>query len=331
MLFSVIIPVYNRPQEVEELLDSLTQQTQKNFELVIVEDGSSEDCRSVVDRYTDQLDIRYFYKDNSGPGDSRNFGMAKAKGDYLLFFDSDCLIPPHYFETVESFLQQHPLDAYGGPDTAHESFSNTQKAINYAMTSVITTGGVRGKENKLDNYQPRSFNMGVSREVYEAVGGYGDIHPGEDPDLSYRIMQAGFSIGLIADAYVYHKRRIDFSKFSKQVYKFGVVRNVLMKWHPRSWKVVYFFPTAFLLGSIALLLLALLWHVVFLLPLLALLLIIAVDALVKTGNLTITLMAIPATFIQLYNYGWGFLKGFWLIHVLKKPEREALPGFFFKR
>lgn len=331
MLFSVIIPVYNRPQEVEELLDSLSKQTQRNFELVIVEDGSTDDCKAVVERYASQLDIRYFYKDNSGPGDSRNFGMAKAKGDYLLFFDSDCLIPPHYFETVEAFLQKYPLDAYGGPDTAHESFTDTQKAINYAMTSVITTGGVRGKENKLDNYQPRSFNMGISRKVYETVGGFGDIHPGEDPDLSYRIMNAGFSIGLIADAYVYHKRRIDFSKFSKQVYKFGVVRNVLMKWHPRSWKMVYFFPTAFLLGSIGLILLALLWEAIFILPLLALLLIISVDALLKTGNLKITLMAIPATFIQLYNYGWGFLKGFWLIHVLKRPERKALPGFFFQR
>lgn len=331
MLFSVIIPVYNRPQEVEELLDSLTKQTRKNFELIIVEDGSSDDCKAVVERFTTQLTIHYFFKANSGPGDSRNFGMAKAQGDYLLFFDSDCLIPPHYFETVTTFLANNPLDAYGGPDTAHASFTKTQKAINYAMTSIITTGGVRGKENQLDNYQPRSFNMGISRKVYETVGGYGDIHPGEDPDLSYRIMQAGFSIGLIADAYVYHKRRIDFSKFSKQVYKFGVVRNVLMKWHPRSWKLVYFLPAAFLLGSIALIVLGLLWHVVFLFPLAALVLLIFVDALIRIGDVSIALMAIPATFIQLYNYGWGFLKGFWLIHVLRKPEREALPGFFFQR
>lgn len=331
MLFSVIIPVYNRPQEVEELLDSLTKQTRKNFELIIVEDGSSDDCKAVVEHYAAQLTIHYFYKENSGPGDSRNYGMAKAQGDYLLFFDSDCLIPPHYFETVTTFLATNPLDAYGGPDTAHDSFTKTQKAINYAMTSIITTGGVRGKENKLDNYQPRSFNMGISRKVYETVGGYGDIHPGEDPDLSYRIMQAGFSIGLIADAYVYHKRRIDFGKFSKQVYKFGVVRNVLMKWHPRSWKLVYFLPAAFLLGSIALVVLSILWHVIFLLPLVALLLLILVDALIRTRDVSIALMAVPATFIQLYNYGWGFLKGFWLIHVLRKPEREALPGFFFQR
>lgn len=331
MRYSVIIPVFNRPQEVDELLSSLQAQTLKNFEVIIVEDGSTEDCRAVIEKYRDHLTIRYFFKENSGPGDSRNFGMAQAKGDYLLFFDSDCLIPAHYFETVENFLQQHPLDAFGGPDTAHPSFTKTQKAINYAMTSIITTGGVRGRENQLDNYQPRSFNMGISREVYAAVGGFGDIHPGEDPDLSYRIMDAGFSIGLIAGAYVYHKRRIDFKKFSKQVYKFGVVRNVLMKWHPRSWKVVYFLPALFLLGSIGLILLALLWSPLFLIPFLALLVVLATDALLRTRDLVITLMAIPATFIQLYNYGFGFLKGFWLIHVRQRPERQALPGFFFKK
>jgi glycosyltransferase involved in cell wall biosynthesis len=211
--YSVIVPVYNRPVEVEELLDSLAKQTWNQFDILIVEDGSTEDCRAICDKYSDRLDINYYFKENSGPGSSRNFGMEKATGEYMIFFDSDCLIPTQYFEEVEKFISQNKLDCWGGPDDAHPSFTIIQKAINYSMTSVITTGGVRGKENKLDKFQPRSFNMGISQKVYKAVGGFGDIHPGEDPDLSYRIMDAGFTTGLIPRAHVFHKRRIDFQKF----------------------------------------------------------------------------------------------------------------------
>ena len=329
--YSIIVPVYNRPDEMEDLLESLAVQTVHNFELLVVEDGSSVPCKEVCDAYAEKFPITYFFKSNSGPGDSRNFGMGKAKGEYLLFFDSDCVIPPDYFEKVEAHLQKRPLDAYGGPDSADESFTDVQKAINYAMTSIFTTGGVRGKENKLDQFQPRSFNMGVRKEVYERVGGFGDIHPGEDPDWSYRIMNAGFRVGLIPEAFVYHKRRIDFSKFIKQVYKFGVVRVILMKWFPDKTKLTYFFPTAFLLGSVGLLLLGGLVSKLFWLPFTFLKILLFVDAFRLNKSLKIAVLAVLASFIQLYAYGWGFLKSFWRIKVLRIEERKAFPGFFFKK
>ncbi|RXQ89067.1 glycosyltransferase [Ancylomarina salipaludis] len=329
--YSVIIPIYNRPNEAEELLASLARQTYKNFDILMIEDGSTNDCSAIVKSYANDLDIKYHFKPNSGPGDSRNVGMSMATGDYLIFFDSDCIIPPQYFEEVEKHLAKTPLDAFGGPDSAHESFSKVQKAINYAMTSIITTGGIRGKKNKLDQYQPRSFNMGISREVYKKVGGYTDVTPGEDPDLSYRIMNAGFRVGLIEKAYVYHKRRIDFSKFIKQVYKFGVMRPVLVKWYPDKFKLTYTFPSLFLLFSLFLLGLAVLINPLFLMPLAFIAGILFIESLIKTKSLSISLLAILASFIQLYAYGYGFLKSAILILILKKEERIVFDSFFFDK
>ncbi|MEM9836281.1 MAG: glycosyltransferase [Bacteroidota bacterium] len=329
--YSIVIPVYNRPVEVEELLESLLEQTYDNFEVIIVEDGSSDPCLEVVKRYREQLDIQYFFKENTGPGDSRNFGMNKATGDYIVLFDSDCLIPEQYFREVEKGLNVRQLDAYGGPDAAHESFTIVQKAINYAMTSFITTGGIRGKEKNLDHFTPRSFNMGVSKAVYDKVGGFSDVHPGEDPDWSYRIMDEGFKTGLLPKAFVYHKRRIDFKKFRLQVYKFGVVRNILMLWHPTRFKPVFLLPTLFLLGSISLLILAFVHSVWWLFPLGLLAGLLFADALVQTGELAIALRAVPASFMQLYGYGWGFLRGYLKIHLQGIPPREAFPKMFFNQ
>lgn len=329
--YSIIIPVYNRPIEVEELLDSLLEQDYDNFELIIVEDGSTEPSLEVIKRYQDRLNIQYFFKENTGPGDSRNYGMAKATGDYIVLFDSDCLIPSNYFREVEKGLNVRKLDAFGGPDAAHESFSDVQKAINYAMTSFFTTGGIRGKEKNLDKFTPRSFNMGVSKEVYEKVGGFSDVHPGEDPDWSYRIMDEGFTTGLIPKAYVYHKRRIDFKKFRLQVYKFGVVRNILMQWHPTKFKPVFLLPTLFLLGSISLLVLAVFSSVWWLFPLGLLAGLLFADSLISTGKVEIAVRAVPASFMQLYGYGWGFLKGYVKIHLMGIPPREAFPKMFFKK
>jgi glycosyltransferase involved in cell wall biosynthesis len=328
--YSVIVPVYNRPQEVKELLDSLALQAYKKFEVVLVEDGSTEPCEYLLSNYTSTLNIRYFSKPNSGPGDSRNFGMEKAEGDYFIFFDSDCIIPPHYFETLESHLTAHPLDAFGGPDSAHESFSDAQKAINQAMTSFVTTGGIRGRKQQLDKFQPRSFNMGLKKEVYQKVGGFSDIHPGEDPDLSYRIMNAGYTSGLVPGAYVYHKRRIDFEKFYTQVHKFGMVRVILLKWYPDKAKPVYFLPAIFVLGSTLLLLMSVLVQLS-LMPLILLSIVIWAEAIVNTGSLKISLLAVVASYIQLFGYGWGFLKAYWEISVNGKNEREVFPALFFKK
>ncbi len=326
--YSVVIPVFKRRDEVEELFNSLLEQRFQDFEVVIVEDGSPEKCEDLVMSYADRIDIQYFYKQNSGPGLSRNYGIERAKGEYIVLFDSDCLIPANYFEEVEKFLAQNSLDCWGGPDDAHPSFSDTQKAINYTMTSFITTGGIRGKKKQVDKFQPRSFNMGFRKVIYDKIGGFTTLHPGEDPDLSYRMMDAGFTTGLIPDAKVFHKRRIDFGKFWTQVYKFGFVRNVLMKWHPHTKKFIYAFPTLFLFGFLGSVIFSLIFSPLFMLPLALLITIIFFDALLNTKNIKIAFMAIVASFIQLLGYGWGFLKGYVNIHLLGKDERSFKKFFF---
>jgi glycosyltransferase involved in cell wall biosynthesis len=243
MNFSIIVPVFNRPEEVEELLESLTKQTyQSAFEVVIVEDGSTIDCADAIQKFDSKLNIKYFFKQNSGPGDSRNFGMRNSKGDYFLIFDSDCIIPPEYLTEVEASLKTQYVDCFGGPDAALASFSDIQLAINQVMTSFFTTGGVRGGDEKLGRFQPRSFNMGLSKKAFETTHGFGNIHPGEDPELVFRLWDAGFQTKLIKTAFVYHKRRISWSKFYQQVHKFGKVRPILNHWYPKYRKLSYFLP-----------------------------------------------------------------------------------------
>src|SRR5690606_16241396 len=244
--YSFIIPVFNRPDEINELLESFTN-LEGNFEynIIIIEDGSTISSKEVVDNFSNQLHISYFFKENSGPGDSRNFGMRHAKGNYFIILDSDCILPPNYLKEVNYALQNKYVDCFGGPDAAHDSFTNLQKAINFAMTSFMTTGGIRGGKQTNKTFQPRSFNMGLSKKAFESSGGFGTIHPGEDPDLSIRLINLGFKTKLINKAYVYHKRRISWSKFYTQVYKFGMVRPILNKWHPNTKRLTYWFPTLF--------------------------------------------------------------------------------------
>ena len=268
MLFSLIIPVYNRPDEVDELLESLCQTTYKEiFEIVLVEDGSTLVCKDVARKYGDRLDISYYFKENSGPGDSRNYGMRNARGDYFLIFDSDCIIPKQYLSEVDTALKQHYVDCFGGPDKALDSFSDIQKAINFAMTSFLTTGGIRGGSEKIDKFQPRSFNMGLSKKAFEASKGFGNIHPGEDPDLSIRLWNLGFETKLFPNAYVYHKRRIDWDKFSVQVNKFGKARPILNSWYPKYNKLTFFFPSVFIIGFFTSIVLLLIFNFDYLLQL----------------------------------------------------------------
>ena len=249
MLFSLIIPVYNRPDEIEELLESLVlTQFEKDFEIVIVEDGSTNPCEHIIQKFKSKLAISYYFKENSGPGDSRNYGMRKAKGDYFIILDSDCILPKEYLTVVSQSLQNHYVDCFGGPDKALSTFSNIQKAINFSMTSFLTTGGIRGGSEKVDKFQPRSFNMGLSKNAFEISKGFGNIHPGEDPDLSIRLWELGLQTKLIKEAYVYHKRRIDWNKFYIQVNKFGKARPILNHWYPEYKKITFWFPTLFFLG-----------------------------------------------------------------------------------
>lgn len=308
--FSIIIPVYNRPDEVADLLDSLEKQTVRNFEVVLVEDGSTVPCRQQADKALGRgLDVKYFAKDNEGRSIARNYGMERASGSYFVFFDSDCVIPPSYFETLARALSATPLDCFGGPDAAHESFSDTQKAINFAMTSFLTTGGIRGGKVQLEKFVPRTFNMGFSRRVYERVGGFREMFS-EDIDMSMRIRGAGFSMGLIRPAYVYHKRRVDFKKFFRQVHVFGMSRITLRLLYPGSMKAVHTLPAIAVIMGVLLVLLGIFVSPWWLLPIGLYLLAIFVTALVLTRSLVIALKAVPASVIQICGYGTGFIKAY---------------------
>lgn len=315
--FSIIIPVYNRIEEVDDLLKSLAAQKCKDFEAVIVEDGSTDPCREVVATYSDKIDIKYYFKINEGRSIARNYGMERSTGDYLIFFDSDCVIPPDYFAVLAQYLEKTPVDCFGGPDAAHESFSNTQKAINYSMTSFLTTGGIRGGKVQLEKFTPRTFNMGFSRRVYDKVGGFREMFS-EDIDMSTRIRKAGFSIALIRAAYVYHKRRLNMKLFARQVYVFGMSRITLKLLYPESLKVVHLLPAAFVIGSLALILLSIFVSWWFVMPLLVYLGVVFVTALFSTKSLDIALKSLPASIIQLGGYGVGFIRAYMTKIILRR-------------
>ncbi len=308
--FSVIIPVYNRPQELEELLDSLVNQTVKDFNVLIVEDGSTVTSRAVYEKFTDKLAIEYFVKPNSGPGPSRNFGFERATGRYLVVFDSDCLLPPEYFSRVLDFLKHTPVDAWGGPDRGHDKFTPLQQAMAYTMSSVLTTGGIRGGKNQADRFQPRSFNMGISREVYQQTGGFHFDRLAEDIELSIRMRKAGFRVVLIPDAFVYHKRRSTLREFFRQVNGFGRGRVRVGRAHDGEVKITHWFPTVFTVGLILLPVTAILapfaaveFATAFGLYFFAIL----VDAWRVTGSARVAWLSVPSAFVQLTGYGLGFL------------------------
>ena len=328
--FSFIIPVYNRPEEIRELLESLQAQTfQGSFEVVIVEDGSQQGSENVVAAYKEKLTVNYLVKPNTGPGDSRNFGIRHAAGNYCIILDSDCILPPQYLQVVSGELKNDYVDFYGGPDAAHESFSLVQKAINYAMTSILTTGGIRGKRAAGKTFQPRSFNMGISKQAFEAVGGFGLIHPGEDPDLSIRLHQQGYSSHLIPEAFVYHKRRINFSAFHRQVKKFGLVRPILNMWHPHSAKITYWFPSFFLVGLLTAAVMCgfgIFWPILLCcLYLLA----VFVHSGVTNASISVGILSVIATLVQFLGYGYGFLKSTILVNFSKRKPEELFPELFF--
>ena len=309
--FSVIIPVYNRPQEVKEILSSLTTQSFRDFEVIIVEDGSSIRCEEIIDIFRDQLRIEYFYKPNTGPGPSRNFGFTKAKGNYFVVFDSDCILPPHYFQSVISALQENHWDAWGGPDKARNDFTLKQRAMGYTMSSVLTTGGIRGGEKRLGWFQPRSFNMGISRKVFEETQGFKFDRYAEDIEFSIRMKKAGFKVGLIPEAFVYHKRRISFRQFYHQVYNFGKGRALIGHAHPEEVKVTHWFPSLFFLGAIALIFFPFFSSTLFILGVslfVFYLIAIFTHSLLENKNVSVAFLSVPAALIQLFGYGLGFLR-----------------------
>ncbi|RNL53996.1 glycosyltransferase [Pedobacter jejuensis] len=311
MFFSIIIPLYNRPQEIDELLFTLTKQTYLQFEVLVIEDGSTDNAKSIVESYSNKLDIKYFYKPNEGQGFTRNYGFERAKGDYFVIFDSDCLIPADYLEIVKNYLYEHDLDAYGGPDAAHESFTPVQKAISYAMTSPFTTGGIRGNKKHVGQFHPRSFNMGVSREVWEKVGGFILTRLGEDIEYSIRIHESGFRIGLIPEAKVYHKRRTSFSQFYKQLHFFGRARVNIYKHFPKELKLVHFFPAVFTIGFICTILCNIFYQPLAIVGnfiLLLFFLLIFFHSWAVNKSIKVAFLSIISSFIQLTAYGLGFIQ-----------------------
>lgn len=331
MYFSIIVPVYNRPAEVEELLESLVLQRYKSkYEIIIIEDGSTISCNHVVEKYKASLDISYFYKANSGPGDSRNFGMKNAKGDFFLIFDSDCIIPENYLVEVSNFLDENHVDFFGGPDNALPSFSAIQKAINFTMTSFFTTGGVRGGSEKIDTFQPRSFNMGISKKAFESSSGFSNIHPGEDPDLTIRLWKLGFKSKLIPSAFVYHKRRINWTKFYTQVNKFGLVRPILNSKYPEFSKFTYWFPSLFIIGfTVALLFWLFSSNSILLALYLFYFIVLFMVSSFSNKSIQIGLYSIVAVIIQFFGYGYGFIESYLKIVLLKKKPEIAFPNLFY--
>ncbi len=331
MLFSIIIPVFNRPNEINELLESLVlQNIDVKFEVIIIEDGSTISCENIIEKFIDKLNIRYYLKYNSGPGDSRNFGMSLAKGDYFILFDSDCIIPDQYMLKIRTALKNNFVDFYGGPDAASSNFSEMQKAINFAMTSFLTTGGIRGGSEKINTFEPRSFNMGISRTAFEASKGFVNIHPGEDPELTLRLWKLGFKSMLFKEAFVYHKRRIDFKKFSIQVKKFGKARPILNLWYPDSNKVVYFFPSLFVLGFLFSILMLVMLFDFFIKIYFLYFFIIFITASIQNKNILVGYYSVIAVWKQFFGYGLGFIKSFYKIKILKLDPEAAFPELFFK-
>ena len=348
MKYSIIVPVFNRPDEVDELLQSLVGQTLKDFEVVIVEDGSEKPCKDVCDKYAGKIDLKYFMKKNSGPGQSRNYGAERANGEYLIVLDSDVVLPEGYLKAVDDELNREPSDAVGGPDCAHDSCTETQKAISYSMTSFFTTGGIRGGKKKLDKFYPRSFNMGIRRDVYMRLGGFSKMRFGEDIDFSIRIFKAGCKCRLFPEAWVWHKRRTDMRKFFRQVYNSGIARVNLYKKYPESLKLVHLLPMVFTVGVILLFLVACFGRIMMvygnpadfyswyylvvgaLSPILFFSLLIFIDSSIRNKSLPIGFISIGAAFVQLTGYGFGFISAWWKRCILGHDEFHAFEKTFYK-
>ncbi len=334
---SIIIAVYERQDELTELLTSLTKQTDNLFEIIIVDDGSQNKLDVVCAKFNNQLNLHYYYKTNSGPGKSRNYGMEKANGNYFIFLDSDTIIPTKYIESVKKELSTNYVDAFGGPDDADDSFTDLQKAITFSMTSFLTTGGIRGGKKQVGKFQPRSFNMGLSRKVYEKTGGFADLRVGEDPDLSMRLWENGFDTRLFQDSKVIHKRRTSLKKFAKQVYQFGVARPILNQRHPKYIKPTFWFPSLFFVGTLVAWLLLFvgfcvpkyqfILHIPFVLWLVYMFMIFVFSTL-RFNSVKVGLLSIQTTLIQFFNYGYGFLESQYRLNILKQDPKKAFPSHY---
>ena len=349
--FSIIIAVYQRKDELSELLESLAKQSDSDFEVLVIDDGSPEPLEPIVQKFQSQLKIQYFHKENSGPAKSRNYGMERASGNYFIFLDSDTIAPTNYIETVRKELNLNYVDAFGGPDAADESFSALQKAISFSMTSFLTTGGIRGGKKHIGKFQPRSFNMGISEKAFEKTGGFGNLRIGEDPDLSMTLWENGFETRLFPEAKVYHKRRTSLNKFAKQVYQFGIARPILNQRHPKYTKLTFWFPTLILfyvtfgifgflfsvlkpqilnfeLGNLHFQMFSFNYVLLLVFPLKLYFLLIWIFAAIQTESIKAGFLAIITSLIQFCSYGYGFLKSWISLNIFRFKPEKVFPNHF---
>jgi len=327
--FSIIIPVFNRPKELDDLLQSIVkQQCEVEFETLVIEDGSDLKSDSLVEEYKTFLDIKYFYKENSGPGDSRNYGMNKARSEYFIILDSDCILPDNYLQEVYAILEKNYTDAYGGADAAHPSFSSIQKAINYSMTSFLTTGGLRGNEKQRNKFQLRSFNMGISKKAFLKTGGFAKQRIGEDIDLTFKLWENGFQTQFIPNAFVFHKRRTNWTQFYTQTFRFGAARPILNLMHTHTHRLTFWFPSLFVLGFLFALICLFFGYAMPILLFTIYPLVIFLDSFIKNKNLPVAFQSIFSTFVQFFGYGLGFLRSAFRLRILKNSKEEAFPKMF---
>lgn len=327
--FSIIIAVYERPFELKEILQSLANQKCKNFEVIVVDDGSTNKLNEITESFSDSLEIYYYYKHNSGPGLSRNLGASKANAEYLIFLDSDTIIPYEYICEVQEELNRNYVDFFGGSDNVHHSFSALQKAINFSMTSFMTTGGIRGGKQAAKKFQPRSFNMGISKDAFEKVGGFSHMRIGEDPDLTMRLWENSFKSRWFSKSYVYHKRRTSLNKFSKQVLNFGIARPILNQKHPNYRSFTFWFPSLFLIGILVSILFSIYGVHIFTAFYIVYFLLVLVFSSIENKSVYVGFLSIVTTFIQFTNYGYGFILSQIQLNILKKPANQAFPNHFY--
>lgn len=329
--FSIIVPVYNRPDEIAELLESVDKQTFRDFELILVEDGSTRKSDTLVEAYKDKFPITYIDRENQGPSLARNTGMESANGEYFLFVDSDCILPHQWMEMIIQELKTRPVDCFGGPDRAAGSFNDVQKAISFSMTSFLTTGGIRGGLRHVDKFYPRSYNMGISRKLYREMGGFPvtRMHPGEDMVFSIELMKRGYKTALFNSAYVYHKRRTTLKQYLKQVYCFGYTRYIISRVYPETRKFFYWFPSIFLFGTLFLLFTGALLHLFFLIPLAILFFLIFTVSANANKSTNVGLLSVITSIIQLAGYGWGFASSLVNVEVLARDEFGVLERGFY--
>ena len=329
--FSIIVPVYNRPDELAELLESVDRQEFRDFEFILIEDGSEQKSDKVLEGYKEKFPSKYLDLVNQGPSLARNSGMEVAEGEYFLFVDSDCILPPDWLMKISDSLKDEPVDCFGGPDRAAEEFNDVQKAISFAMTSFLTTGGIRGGGRQLDKFHPRSFNLGISRKLYNEMGGFPvtRMHPGEDMVFSIELIRRAYKTALFKNAWVYHKRRSTLRQFFRQVYRFGYTRYVISKVYPETRKAIYYLPSLFLLGLVFLILTGALLHIFYLIPVLFYLILIFLASGIGNSSFKVGAISTITSIIQLCGYGWGFLKSLFRIEILGKDDYGVLNKGFY--